>query len=166
MGPACAEGKAGGVAPCGGGVYGFGVSEILQAIGTASPVPNQSNCLLLHTFVATRNATDIYGAQHQKSTTRRGSLLGRRNIGKEIARKYDVAPSTITRYAKSKDKPPKPQRPKIATQTLTQRQKAFCDQYLIDLNATQSAIRAGYSRHTAKEQATSVGECSRKAISG
>lgn len=73
---------------------------------------------------------------------------------REIARKYDVAPSTITRYAKSKDKPPKPQRPKIATQTLTQRQKAFCDQYLIDLNATQSAIRAGYSRHTAKEQAT------------
>ena len=30
------------------------------------------------------------------------------------------------------------------------RQKRFCDEYLIDLNATQAAIRAGYSEKTAK----------------
>lgn len=30
----------------------------------------------------------------------------------------------------------------------------FCREYLIDLNATQAAIRAGYSEKTAKEQAT------------
>lgn len=30
------------------------------------------------------------------------------------------------------------------------RQKKFCDEYLIDLNATQAAIRAGYSEHTAR----------------
>lgn len=35
--------------------------------------------------------------------------------------------------------------------SLTNRQKRFVDEYLIDLNATQAAIRAGYSVHTAKE---------------
>lgn len=32
---------------------------------------------------------------------------------------------------------------------LTEKQKRFCEEYLIDLNATQAAIRAGYSRKTA-----------------
>lgn len=31
------------------------------------------------------------------------------------------------------------------------RQKKFCDEYLIDCNATQAAIRAGYSLKTAKQ---------------
>ena len=33
---------------------------------------------------------------------------------------------------------------------LTPKQKRFCDEYLIDLNATQAAIRAGYSEKTAR----------------
>lgn len=33
---------------------------------------------------------------------------------------------------------------------MTNKQKRFCDEYLIDMNATQSAIRAGYSPKTAK----------------
>lgn len=32
---------------------------------------------------------------------------------------------------------------------VTDKQKRFCDEYLIDLNATQAAIRAGYSKKTA-----------------
>lgn len=32
---------------------------------------------------------------------------------------------------------------------LTAKQQRFCDEYLIDLNATQAAIRAGYSKRTA-----------------
>ncbi len=32
---------------------------------------------------------------------------------------------------------------------MNKRQKLFCDEYLIDLNATQAAIRAGYSKKTA-----------------
>ena len=32
---------------------------------------------------------------------------------------------------------------------MTDAQKRFCDEYLIDLNATQAAIRAGYSKKTA-----------------
>lgn len=33
---------------------------------------------------------------------------------------------------------------------LTEKQKRFCEEYLIDLNATQAAIRAGYSPENAK----------------
>jgi phage terminase small subunit len=35
---------------------------------------------------------------------------------------------------------------------LTPKQQRFVDEYLIDLNATQAAIRAGYSKDTANEQ--------------
>ena len=34
---------------------------------------------------------------------------------------------------------------------MTAKQQRFCDEYLIDLNATQAAIRAGYSKKTAKQ---------------
>lgn len=35
---------------------------------------------------------------------------------------------------------------------LTAKQQTFVREYLVDLNATQAAIRAGYSAHTANEQ--------------
>ena len=35
--------------------------------------------------------------------------------------------------------------------TLTPRQQKFCDEYLISGNATDAAIKAGYSRKTAKQ---------------
>jgi len=34
---------------------------------------------------------------------------------------------------------------------LTDKQQVFIEEYLVDLNATQAAIRAGYSEHTAKD---------------
>ena len=34
---------------------------------------------------------------------------------------------------------------------MTAKQMRFCDEYLIDLNATQAAIRAGYSEKTARK---------------
>ena len=37
---------------------------------------------------------------------------------------------------------------------LTSKQEKFCNEYLIDLNATQAAIRAGYSVKTAKQIGT------------
>lgn len=37
---------------------------------------------------------------------------------------------------------------------LTAKQRRFCEEYLIDLNATQAAIRAGYSVHTANRIAS------------
>lgn len=35
---------------------------------------------------------------------------------------------------------------------LTGKQKRFCEEYLIDLNATQAAVRAGYKQKTARSQ--------------
>lgn len=35
---------------------------------------------------------------------------------------------------------------------LNEKQKRFCEEYIIDLNATQSALRAGYSKNTAYSQ--------------
>lgn len=35
---------------------------------------------------------------------------------------------------------------------LTRQQQQFADEYLVDLNATQAAIRAGYSEKTARSQ--------------
>lgn len=37
---------------------------------------------------------------------------------------------------------------------LTEKQKRFVEEYLVDLNATQAAIRAGYSEKTAQEQSS------------
>ena len=35
---------------------------------------------------------------------------------------------------------------------LTAKQKIFCDEYIISLNATQAAIKAGYSKKTASSR--------------
>lgn len=39
---------------------------------------------------------------------------------------------------------------------LNDKQKQFCNEYLIDFNGTQAAIRAGYSKKTANEQAAQL----------
>ena len=39
---------------------------------------------------------------------------------------------------------------------MTPKQQRFVEEYLIDLNATQAAIRAGYSKHTANEQGSQL----------
>ena len=39
---------------------------------------------------------------------------------------------------------------------LNEKQKQFCEEYIIDLNGTQAAIRAGYSKKTANEQAAQL----------
>lgn len=44
----------------------------------------------------------------------------------------------------------------ITTQELTDRQARFCEEYLIDLNATQAAIRSGYSEKTANRIASEL----------
>lgn len=41
---------------------------------------------------------------------------------------------------------------------LTAKQERFCAEYLMDLNATQAAIRAGYSPRTAAQAAHKLGE--------
>lgn len=44
--------------------------------------------------------------------------------------------------------------PKNGGDGVTPRQEKFCVEYLIDLNATQAAIRAGYSKRTAEALAS------------
>ena len=39
---------------------------------------------------------------------------------------------------------------------LNEKQKQFCNEYIIDFNGTQAAIRAGYSKKTANEQAAQL----------
>lgn len=39
---------------------------------------------------------------------------------------------------------------------MTPRQELFCQEYLVDLNATKAAIRAGYSANSANEQAVRI----------
>jgi phage terminase small subunit len=39
---------------------------------------------------------------------------------------------------------------------LNDKQRRFCEEYVIDLNATQAAIRAGYSKKTANEQGSQL----------
>lgn len=39
---------------------------------------------------------------------------------------------------------------------MTVKQKRFCDEYLIDLNATQAAIRSGYSKNYANTNASKL----------
>jgi len=42
---------------------------------------------------------------------------------------------------------------KIIVETvLTDKRKMFCSEYMVDMNATQAAIRAGYSKKTARQQ--------------
>ena len=38
-----------------------------------------------------------------------------------------------------------------AVKKLTDKQRRFVEEYLVDLNATQAAIRAGYSKRTARQ---------------
>lgn len=39
---------------------------------------------------------------------------------------------------------------------MTDKQERFCEEYMIDLNATQAAVRAGYSPKTANEQGSQL----------
>jgi Terminase small subunit len=39
---------------------------------------------------------------------------------------------------------------------LTPKQNMFCHEYLVDFNATQAAIRSGYSKKTAQQQSSSL----------
>ncbi len=44
-----------------------------------------------------------------------------------------------------------PARPRRLSESLTPKEHRFVEEYLIDLNATQAAIRAGYSPRSAEK---------------
>ena len=45
-----------------------------------------------------------------------------------------------------------PKKLKVKPKELNEKQKMFCKEYIVDFNATQAAIRAGYSKKTAHSQ--------------
>lgn len=56
----------------------------------------------------------------------------------------------------AKKQKPTAKAPHQQSEGLTARQAAFLREYLISRNATQAAIKAGYSEKTARQQATSL----------
>lgn len=44
----------------------------------------------------------------------------------------------------------------VIKKQLSDKQKRFCEEYAVDLNGTQAAIRAGYSPKTSNEQASAL----------
>lgn len=92
-----------------------------------------------------------------------------RQSTREIGKAFGISHTMVVKYAAAqgwvrpaKDKavkprtPPKVQisnpTPKKGAAELEPRQQRFVDEYLVDLNGTQAAIRAGYSAKTAAEQ--------------
>lgn len=76
----------------------------------------------------------------RKSTTKKPAAQSKKAVGK-------VAPAQSTRNVKNNSKEAAPQL------GLTPKQQRFVDEYLVDLNGTQAAIRAGYSPATARQMA-------------
>lgn len=68
------------------------------------------------------------------------------------ARKAPVKTAPRKAPAKAAARPVEPVAQDAAASPLTDKQQRFVEEYLVDLNATQAAIRAGYSPHTANEQ--------------
>jgi len=62
----------------------------------------------------------------------------------------DKREGTLVERAKPEGPPKSRRGTKLAT--LTAKQTAFCQEYLVDFNATQACIRAGYSARTAHAQ--------------
>lgn len=62
-------------------------------------------------------------------------------------------PIKVPRLPKKKGRPFKPPRPEVP-KTLTAKEQRFVEEYCVDLNATQAAIRSGYSRRSAAEIAS------------
>ena len=54
--------------------------------------------------------------------------------------------------SETKNKAKKTENEITAYEGLSNKQRLFCNEYLLDLNATQAAIRTGYSKRTANEQ--------------
>jgi phage terminase small subunit len=69
-------------------------------------------------------------------------------VAKKKAAKKAPAKKRKARKTKEKEDP--------AKKALSERQKAFVREYIIDLNGTQAAIRAGYSKKTARQQGSTL----------
>lgn len=80
---------------------------------------------------------------------------GSNSIGLKAKEKKTVKKAVKSKASKSvvnkKETKEKKEHP---IQNLNDKQKSFCEEYIIDLNATQAAVRAGYSEKTARQAAS------------
>lgn len=113
------------------------------------------------------NVIDWAGVEKAYCSTRQST--------REIGKAFGISHTMVAKHCGGKglerppkeDKPqaaPKPRARKVAPEPapaapvlspgLEPRQQRFVDEYLLDLNATQAAIRAGYSEKTARQMGT------------
>lgn len=83
----------------------------------------------------------------KKSTPPKKRKVAKKKAAKKKPRKKTASKKRV-----------KKQKPVVADEDkpLTPKQKVFKDEYLLDLNGTQAAIRAGYSKRSAKEIASEL----------
>jgi phage terminase small subunit len=91
-----------------------------------------------------------------KKTNKESTGAAQEQVGARASARWKADKSNTV--AEENKKVPKnaakhPQSVKSGEKQLNDRQKRFVDEYIIDLNATQAAIRAGYSEKTAGQQA-------------
>lgn len=101
-------------------------------------------------YCTTHQSTRAIGAQFGVSHTmvaKRATAQGWERPAKP--EKEPVEPKSRARAARPPAAAPAP----VVAEGLDARQQRFVDEYLVDLNGTQAAIRAGYSAKTAAEQA-------------
>jgi phage terminase small subunit len=92
--------------------------------------------------------TDWAGIQHAFTTTNEPL--------REIGKRFGVTHAAIGKRARKESwtRPEKQKPVSIKMAALDPRHQRFVQEYLVDLNGTQAAIRAGYSANTANEQAS------------
>lgn len=96
-------------------------------------------------------------APRKKPTTKKPGTPAKKVVGKVVPARKRASPGAKKEPAQA----PAKKRATIKKEStqdapqlgLTPKQQRFVDEYLIDLNGTQAAIRAGYSASTAAEQA-------------
>ena len=88
-----------------------------------------------------------------RKTTPKKPATAKKVAGKAApARKAPVKTAPRKSPAKAAARPVEPVAQRTPASPLTDKQQRFVEEYMVDLNATQAAIRAGYSPNTAAEQ--------------
>lgn len=79
------------------------------------------------------------------------------NSTRDIGRAHGVTHAAIGKRARREDweRPEKEKQVSAKLAKLEPRQQRFVEEYMVDMNATQAAIRAGYSTGTAEKSDTS-----------
>ena len=118
-----------------------------QPAGESAPGAQTDWASVEIAYCTTRESTRVIGQRHGISHT--AVAKHARNKGWKRPEKEDA---TVNRHSPV-PATPAPAPKAASTKTLEPRQQRFVQEYLVDLNGTKAAIRAGYSPRTATVQA-------------